>query len=308
MTRAALRLLACLVGAWCWVCTAHATGIVLISGERSAGYAEAAEALLTEMEKNGMARTEVRQVLASELSGEDMAALGKSMFVTLGTDALRQVLARAPRLPVLATLIPRSSYERVLKESDKRPATPVVALYLDQPFTRQLDLLRLALPEARRVGVLWGPESQSQWPMLSSAAQSRGLELVQASVTGNNLFNGLKTALEDADVFLAVADPQVFNSSNISNILLATYRARIPMVAFSPAYVRAGALLSLHTTPTQIGNQAAQMVRSILQGGGVSQYPMDFHVSVNEQVARSLGLQVNAEALTDRLRKMERKP
>ena len=35
-------------------------------------------------------------------------------------------------------------------DAGKRGAASVSALYLDQPFGRQLDLLRLALPQARR--------------------------------------------------------------------------------------------------------------------------------------------------------------
>lgn len=38
------------------------------------------------------------------------------------------------------------------------------------------------------------------------------------------------------------------------------------MVAFSPAYARAGAVLSLHVTPTQAGVQAAALVLDVLRG------------------------------------------
>ena len=53
------------------------------------------------------------------------------------------------------------------------------------------------------------------------------------------------------------------------------------------------------------------MARSVLQGRGLPaqpQYPQDFNVSVNEQVARSLGLKLDASALNERLRLMERVP
>ena len=53
------------------------------------------------------------------------------------------------------------------------------------------------------------------------------------------------------------------------------------------------------------------VARSVLQGRGLPaqpQYPQDFNVSVNEQVARSLGLKLDANALNERLRLMERVP
>ncbi len=82
-------------------------------------------------------------------------------------------------------------------------------------------------------------------------------------------------------------------------------------MAFSPAYVRAGALLALHVTPTQIGLQAATMTRSVLQGKALSATPVysqDFSVAVNEHVARSLGLTLDAVALRERLRSREAAP
>lgn len=80
------------------------------------------------------------------------------------------------------------------------------------------------------------------------------------------------------------------------------------MMAFSPAYVRAGALLAVYSTPTQIGQQAGALARGVLLGQplGVPQYPLQFEISVNEHVARSLGLKLDADQLAERLRRLER--
>lgn len=311
MKRALLHLIAFLA---CMLCsTTQAAGVWIITSDRGAVYGEVRDALLAELERSGVPRsTDVNVLLASELGTVDLTGGERPRLVmTLGADALKQVLARELRLPIIAALIPRAGYERIMSDAGKKLAAPVSALYLDQPFARQLELLRLALPGVKRVGVLWGPESILQQRSLTSAMQAQGLESVHGTVGGDGLlFVGLKAALEDADVLLAVADPQVFNSSTITNILLATYRARIPVMAFSPAYVKAGALLSLHTTPAQIGLQAATMARVVLQGGAppTSQYPQDYVVSVNEYVARSLGMAVDGPNLTDRLRRMEKRP
>lgn len=306
-----LKLLACLWWTLCWVGAVHAASVVIVTSERSAGYTDAAGALVSELERGGMPRSDIALLSASEFAGVAVAGeTAPRLFVTLGADALKQVLTRDVRVPVLAALIPRSSVERVRKESGSK-ATAVTALYLDQPFGRQLDLLRLALPAAKRIGVLWGTESVQQQSLLLPALSARGLNLVSGSVALNgSLFGGLKVVLDDADVLLAIADPQVFNSATISSILLTTYRARTPVLAFSPAYVKAGALLSLHTTPAQVGLQAAAMARTLLQGGALppSQYPAEFSIGVNEHVARSLGLALEAATLTDSLRRMEKRP
>jgi ABC-type uncharacterized transport system substrate-binding protein len=168
----------------------------------------------------------------------------------------------------------------------------------------------LALPKARHIGVLWGPDSQLQASALKAQLQAKGLDLIEASIDRNELFfQGLRRVLEDADVLLALPDPLVYNSHSIQNILLTSFRAKVPMVAFSPAYVRAGALLALYVTPTQVGLQTATIARGVLQGKALPATPLysqDFSVSVNEHVARSLGLSLDSDSLRDQLRRRER--
>ena len=298
------------LGAFAGACAHAAVAVVIVSSERSVAYVEAAEALVGELERGGLSRQDMLQLTAAELSAA--GPLTPKVFVALGTEAANVLANAEPRAPVLCTLLPRSSFKRVLQTSGRKASSQFSALYLDQPLSRQLELIRMALPAVRRIGVLWGPESQAQAPALKALVEASGLERVEATVGRDELlFPSLKKVLAGADLLLAVADPQVYNSSSIQNILLASFRARVPLVAFSPAYVRAGALLALHVTPTQIGLQAAAITRGVLQGKALSATPLysqDFHVAVNEHVAHSLGLTLEPHALRIRLRRLEGTP
>ena len=210
---------------------------------------------------------------------------------------------------LIAGLIPRVAFERVIQESSRKNPVNVAALYLDQPFGRQLDALHLVMPTARHIGVLWGPESITQQPLLSAALQSRSMDLSEGQVSDNlPLIAALRSALHEADVLLAVADGSVFNPSTVSNILLASYRAKTPVMGFSPAYVKAGALLSVHSTAAQAGVQLAAMASRFLQTNSLpgNQYPLDFSISGNEYVAHSLGISLDVKALSERLHKLEK--
>ena len=68
--------------------------------------------------------------------------------------------------------------------------------------------------------------------------------------------------------------------------------------------------MSLHSTPRQIGIQAFAIAKTHLTGNtGISlQYPTDFTVVLNEQVARSLDLVLDERSLTERLKRSERRP
>ena len=282
--------------------------VAVVLSERSAPYVEALDALRVEWDRAGGGGDLVSVVLAGESTG---AAAGAELTVALGSDACRQLIA-SNTSPLLCTLLPRIGFERILESAGRRPGPGLSALYLNQPLPRQLALIHLALPSAKRVGALVHPgPGIFRDPSIDAAAQSLGLRLVLEDVTpGEPVYAPLKRVLDDADVLLAIADPEIYNPASVQNILLASFRARIPIVAFSPAYARAGALLALYSTPTQIGQQAAQLLRTARATNtlGQPQYPNQFNVSINAQVAHSLDLHLDAGQLTERLRRLERAP
>jgi ABC-type uncharacterized transport system substrate-binding protein len=125
------------------------------------------------------------------------------------------------------------------------------------------------------------------------------------------VYPSLTRLLAETDVLLALPDPVVFNSGTIQNILLTTYRAQQPLFGFSPAYVRAGAIAAVYSTPRQLAAQTAEAAGRALSGAALPRpsHPKKFSVAVNPTVARSLGLTVDDEAtLAARLQRTEREP
>lgn len=285
--------------------------VALVISDKSEALQSAADALVAELVDKGVSQSDIRLINAHLRDAVAQPLDSARVVVTLGTPALRAVLAQTGRTPVIATLLPKVGYERVLEESGKRTGSQSSAIYLDQPLGRQLDLLRLALPKSRRLGAVWGQESASQQPALLAAAQARDFELVSGLVKPSAaLGEVLRSVLTEADALIVVPDPQVFNGNTVPNVLITSYRARVPVIAVSPSYVRAGALLSVYSTPAQLGVQAAAAVQTLLQTGVLpsSQYPQNFEVAVNDLVARSLGLSLQASTLRERLKSLEKRP
>lgn len=288
--------------------------VLLVRSDASAAYADAAQALTEGLQRKGVARGDVQQLLASDLVVllKNGAKSSASVYVALGSDATNLLLDASFTAPVLSVLVPRRSFERMLQVHGRVASEQLSAIYLDQPLGRHLSLIKQALPQAIHLSVLWGPDSMLSASQLKALASANGLSLRGARVTGTTgVFAGLNEILGGSDVFLALADPLVFNGTSIQNILLATFRAEVPMVAFSPAYVRAGALMALYTSPAQAGSQAAELVANVLAGKGLPDHaiePNDFEVGVNQHVARSLGLTLDGAALRTALRRLERLP
>ena len=303
-----LRLIALAV----WLALAAGQGlaasIVLVSSDGTPNYAEVARVMDAEWERAGLPEQEVQNYTLGDLPAE--GSISPRLFVALGSRACQALATRDSRIPLLCAVVPRSVLERLVSSNTSKSAG-LYGLTLDQPMSRQLDLIRLAFPKVRRLGLMWSVDSKSAVSELVSALPARELGAVSPYVEpGELIFSALKKVLAEADVLLALPDPHVYNSSSVQNILLSTFRANLPVVGFSPAYVRAGVVLGLYATPEQTGRQAAALARSLLAGRVPAtpvQAPKEFVVDVNEQVMRSLGLSLNAAELTQTLLRWERR-
>ena len=242
----------------------------------------------------------VSRVYAESVSASSLAEA--SLVVAVGVRAAESLAARPSRTPVLAVLVPRAWYDKagrvLLAAGGQRVAS---AIYLDQPFDRQGQLIRLAFPEMQRVGALMGVEQEYLLAELEATLRTQQLTLVRGTLTSQErLIPPLENVLAGADVLLAVPDPLVFNRNTAQSLFLTSYRYRVPVLGYSRSLTRAGALLSLHSSPAQIGRQTAAWVIHALSQAPLRlpspAYPAYFSISINEQVARSLGFSLPSEA------------
>jgi ABC-type uncharacterized transport system substrate-binding protein len=280
--------------------TAHAGPVVTVLLSEPGGiYQAAADRLVRELSRAGedwklVTTTPERYPLA-----------GSQLTVALGTKALEAALTQ-PARPVLSLLVPRLTYERLVNGRRE-----VSALHLDQPLTRQLQLLALALPGMRQAGVPLGPSSRKLQPELIAASRDSGVQVGSVIIEeGTNLYDALTSLAVGSQAFVLLPDPVVIQRGALQNFFLHTYRLRKPVLAYSEPLVKAGALLALHATPEQIGEEAAEWVHDSWIGGqfqlGLARYPKRFTVSVNRTVARSLDIPVASEdALAARLEALQ---
>lgn len=276
--------------------------------ESGGAHAEMAQALRAELDRTHASRIDWQVAHWTQFVS---AKPEPQWVVAVGATAQRAMqdlfAADATPPPLLSLLVPRFAFERIADPVRLRGGS-LSAVFLDQPPTRQLDLIRLALPESRGVGMLVGIESKAHVIAFEKAARERGMNLVATQVETQGLFATLQSMLAEVDVLLAVPDPAIFNSQTAANILMATYRRQVPLVGFSPAYVKAGALLAVYSTPLQIGTRGGELLRQGLAARILPppQWPTDFVVSVNQDVARSLGFVLHGAQIGEQLRQKER--
>ena len=269
------------------------------------------------LSENDGAYREYADVLASKLATKnitlsiiyaDQTVSEADLVIAAGMKAAASAAKARPKA-LLAVLVPREGYVKLQSEYPeyfKDGASMQSAIYLDQPYKRQLALIAAALPEARSVAVLY-TRPPGDINILRSLASGRKLNLHERAYTANfSLYSVLQDVLLSSNVLLALPEEEIYNTATIRNILLATYRNKVPLVGFSPAYVKAGALCAVYSTMPQIASQSAAIVLEHADSKTLpaAQYAREFEVAVNAQVARSLGITIrSAEKLHGEMEK-----
>lgn len=219
----------------------------------------------------------------------------RPVVVAVGTAAAADTLRPALSLPIIYTLLTRAEYELVrARRAEGAPGAESTAIFIDQPFSRQLRLLRAALPMIRRIGILVGPSSAPYVTELRRALAHTARLDVQWVRAPGDVMPALQRTLARSDAIFALPDPLVYNPTTAKNILLTTYRHRVPVVGFSKAYVKAGAIAAVYSTPEHVGAQLAELLLELASQQGLRlpppAYPHHYDVAVNPTVANSLGI------------------
>lgn len=226
---------------------------------------------------------------------------GAQLIIAAGTAAARVALDRPEGPSIITSLLTQSAYEAVRLQFAAYRA-PVSALFLDQPSYRQIAFIKKLFPDNHIVSMAVSDANRRLLPryLRSATQQQLTLNAIVAPASEPPL-STLENMLAKADsVYLAVPDSTLFSRENIRPFLLTSYRYQRPVIAFSPAFVQAGALAALHSTPTQQAADLAQLLSRIKPTSTSVPLPPPisptrFSVVFNPHVARSLKINLPSE-------------
>lgn len=158
-------------------------------------------------------------------------------------------------------------------ESLSLPEQPgfMTGIALRVPFDQQLAQLRLLLPGARRVGVLYDPLRSSEvLEEAKSAARRHGIEVVGGGVRrAGDLLRQARLLAPNVDVLWAL-DQSVLTRSSLDALTLYSLRNRLPLLALSKASVDRGALAAVVPDLEAAGVQAAEVAGNLTRSGAAS--------------------------------------
>lgn len=236
--------------------------------------------------------------------GKTSSADRPLLYIPVGVRALEAVIQDRGNVPVLAALVPRTTFEELIKNSDKdcRSGKSCSAMVLDQPIERQIRLIKAIFGETGKIGLLTTQGSEQLARKYADSARRHRMQAEKEVIeTAEDLVPGLERLLKRSQYLLAIPDPVIFNTATLKHILLTAYRYRQPVIAFSPGYVRAGALAAVYSAPEDVADDISAWLSGWLSSGSVSlpapMSPTSFRIEYNDWVARSLGINIDSKAV-----------
>ena len=213
------------------------------------------------------------------------------VVVSLGHVATQAAIKGNARIPTVAGLVPTA-------DELKGGAGAVTGVVLEFSADTHFQWLRRFLPSSRTVGVLYNPaENRERVAAAASAGSRYGFTLDAVEVEDPRQIPAAIDALgRRADVFLGLADRLVLTPETAKQILVFSFRNRVPFVGPSPSWVKAGALYALAWDYEDLGMQCGELAGRILQDGSAANAtpmaPRKVRYVVNQRTMQHMRIEV----------------
>jgi ABC-type uncharacterized transport system substrate-binding protein len=174
-----------------------------------------------------------------------------------------------------------------------------LTIILTDLVAKQLEILKEAVPQATRIGVLFSPTAPSHRPALQAvetAGARLGVRLVMVPVRTGEDFEGAFSTMsrEQVGSFLVVSAPlTISHRARLAELAL---EHRLPGMAGSKENVEAGGLMNYGADFNDMFRRVATYIDKILKGAKPADLPVEqaskYELVINLKTANAIGLTV----------------
>ena len=216
-------------------------------------------------------------------------------ILAVGLPAARAARKALPNVPLVYALI-ASPHSVGL---DKMPGVS----FAPDP-KRYVDLLQQALPQSKKLGLIYQPGASDAYvALLKQAADRAKIQVFTRTATSDrDIPAAVRELVEHIDAFLVLPDAQLVTTESYRFIVQTTMEKRIPLITFSPELLNVGALLALSPDFSDTGERAGELLLQLLAGKSADALPptfpegvVDFNEKSSELLGRPIPLEVMAK-------------
>jgi putative ABC transport system substrate-binding protein len=277
--------------------SAYATEVVILKSsdiaaynQAIAGFKAALPGSLTLTEYDLQGDLEKGRKLARKIRASDPA-----LVLAVGLKAAKAAQLEIVDIPIV--------YVMVLDPAKYGLSTSnMTGVLLEVPVERQLAAIKTLLPHVKHIGTLYDPAK-------TAAAIDEAQRLIKHSdhadlyATPVSAEKEVPTALNrllgSIGALWLIPDSTVLTDESLRFILNSALEAHVPVIGFSREFAKTGALLCLSVNYQDIGRQAGQLTRRILDGRATLPLkpvsPDRIEMTLNLKTAKFLGIEIPKE-------------
>jgi putative tryptophan/tyrosine transport system substrate-binding protein len=234
---------------------------------------------------------------------DEIKNLKPDLVATIGTEASLFAKDNLKGLPIIFFMVINPA-ESLLISSPVGSGSNLTGVSLDILPELQFKKLKEILPKLSRVGIIYNTKEKDWIQNIERVAKKLDLIIVAKPISSAaDVPHVLDELIGSADCLWAQVDPLIYNAQSSQYILLTLLRNKIPLMAFSSQYVKAGALLALECDYSEIGRQAAQMAIKVLVNKAATSIsvalPERMNLVVNNKIAELIGVEIPRKLLEE---------
>jgi ABC-type uncharacterized transport system substrate-binding protein len=224
---------------------------------------------------------------------ENIRRMHPALVIAIGTQAARAAQKQLPSVPLLYCLALRPVQNELV-------GADIGGVALDVEVSRQLESILQALPQVRRIGVVYDDLTSGALIQQAQHALSPKVKLIPRvartpDLAAREIEDLVGDVLSKSDAFWVLWDPVVANPANFRKLVQLSLTYGIPLIAPARPFVEAGALMSVGPDSRKAGEQTGRIARQVLNRevrlSDLRALPArELVVTVNGEVARRLGI------------------
>lgn len=241
----------------------------------------------------------ISHISISDINNETLSY--HDLIISIGYKSAKAISKYKIETPVVYSLIPDD--ESLRSEVSCKKET-CYKIYINQPVNRYIKLFKVLFPDGKNLVFATTKENSKISRQVKTSSENLHVIYKEFLIQKNqNISQTFIRNLSNNDVLLALPNSDIYNVNSAKNILLSTYHANVPIIAYSKSFAKAGALISLYSSIDNVAKKTASTVNKIFNGVPLKlkeYYPDEFTIEINSAVARSLNINIEPESVIKR--------
>lgn len=241
--------------------------------------------------------TELSLQQAERKSSQELESMKIDLIYALGGEASKWASDTTKKIPIVATL--------VLKNDVFNNSANMTGVSLSYPLSTQFEWVKKFFPQQKTIAILYNPtENEGTIQTAKQLSQRGGFNLIAIPVESpKKLPYALEQLANNVEILLAIPDETVMSVATAKEVLLASFRNKVPLVGLSDNWVKSGALYALSWDYVDLGKQCADMANKLLHGSPIKnirpENPRKVTYTINAKIAEHMNLEIPNDLLNN---------